>query len=154
MADVDASPANLTSAMPSEEAIKLVERASPLFKTGETVLLFEQSGDCYDSQVIKVLCGKPDEGWFYFIHYSGWNAKWDRWFPESALEKHPKLENPSANSATIKSAIDVVKAERRKRKLDESKLKSSSASASRSRSSECEGICRSKDLRSVSHECE
>lgn len=24
-------------------------------------------------------------GWHYFVHYMGWNVKWDRWIPESSL---------------------------------------------------------------------
>lgn len=27
----------------------------------------------------------PEKCWYYFVHFQGWNVKWDRWVPEASL---------------------------------------------------------------------
>ncbi|KZV54551.1 mortality factor 4-like protein 1 [Dorcoceras hygrometricum] len=96
---------------------KAVAADSSPFLVGEKVLGFH--GSClYDAKILQVEMHK--DGWRHFVHYLGWNKKWDEWLgidrllkptdenvqrqkelkQKLALEKNPKLGNPLRDSST------------------------------------------------------
>lgn len=42
----------------------------------------------------------------YFVHYNGWNRKWDKWVDESTLSK----KDPKSSKSVTKAGSYIVKA--------------------------------------------
>lgn len=58
--------------------------ADPLFEVDETVLV-QDRGKLYESKILKTkMCNKT---WQYFVHYQGWNRKYDCWADEKLIKK-------------------------------------------------------------------
>ncbi|CAL8461794.1 g1325 [Coccomyxa elongata] len=58
------------------------------FRTGERVLV-PHTDKYYEAKILK--SEKRNDGvWYYLIHYSGWNKKWDEWVEAEGLTKYKK----------------------------------------------------------------
>ncbi|KAL5559102.1 hypothetical protein UlMin_035313 [Ulmus minor] len=103
---------------------------SSSFSEGEMVLAYHNTL-IYPAKVIKI-DGQADE-WRYYVHYPGWNKKWDEWVFEDRLLKYTKenlqkqqelhalnrkQEIDKSNKLAHSSQIKPKVARGRKRKID------------------------------------
>ncbi|KAJ3074410.1 Esa1p-associated factor [Podochytrium sp. JEL0797] len=75
------------------------------FVDGERILCFH-GPLLYEAKVLKTEA-KADGSSQYFIHYKGWNPKWDEWVPESRTLKH--------NEQNLKRQADLNSIKSKKR---------------------------------------
>lgn len=52
----------------------------------------------YEGKVLKSQYREQEGQWFYFIHYLGWNKKWDEWVEEAGLQKAATAGRAQANA--------------------------------------------------------
>ncbi|GMH41353.1 hypothetical protein BSKO_09263 [Bryopsis sp. KO-2023] len=57
----------------------------PLYGIAEKVLV-PHTDKQYEAKVLKAEC-RSDGVWYYYLHYHGWNKKWDEWVEEMGLQK-------------------------------------------------------------------
>ena len=57
---------------------------------------------------------EPEPTWHYFIHYQGWNVKWDRWVPESWL--FDPTESTERLAKRLGTEVSRIRSELRKAK--------------------------------------
>lgn len=95
-----------------------------LYEEGDRVLVPE--GDLFYEG--KVLASEKENGrWTYFVHYQGWNKKWDEWLPaskliqdtpESRFQEHSKIQS-AADSSKRYSKHSVAGNKSKKRKVED-----------------------------------
>ncbi|KAJ7939636.1 chromo domain-like protein [Mycena leptocephala] len=81
-----------------------------MFTPGEIVL-------CHDGPLIYVARILQTTDDTHFVHYKGWNAKWDEWVPESRL-----LKDTVDNRTKQKDALAIVAASHAHPKASTSKV--------------------------------
>jgi mortality factor 4-like protein 1 len=89
---------------------------------GHKVLCRDNSNDkthFYEATVRKVKCVSGTE-WSFFVHYAGWNSRWDRWATKDDLMK----DTPENRKAHLKPK--EVPVPQKKRKKDQAEGTSSS----------------------------
>lgn len=64
-------------------------------------------------EISAFLEAEPQPTWWYFIHYNGWNVKWDRWVEEHDL--YEPTESTKAFSKRLHVEVVNIKAELRKK---------------------------------------
>lgn len=64
-------------------------------------------------EISAFLEAEPQPTWWYFIHYNGWNVKWDRWVEENHL--YEPTESTKAFSKRLHVEVLKIKAELRKK---------------------------------------
>lgn len=76
------------------------------YRTGERVLV-PHTDKFYVAKVTK--CEKREDGWYYLLHYQGWNKKWDEWVEAGGLTKYDvKLVTVSeTNTAANEGPVSV-----------------------------------------------
>jgi len=84
-----------------------------VYNTDEKVLA-DNNNMIYKS-LVKNKKQNDEDGWFYFVHYDGWNKKWDAWVAEKLLMKHTD-ENITKMNELNKKTKDALKAKKEKRK--------------------------------------
>ena len=57
------------------------------FTDGERILCFH-GPLMYEAKCIKSELREGNKGYYYLIHYNGWNKHWDEWVPESRVLKY------------------------------------------------------------------
>ncbi|UJR28938.1 hypothetical protein I4U23_010155 [Adineta vaga] len=60
--------------------------AKPLFNINEPVFALHQ-GKSYKAKILESKLDEETNEWQYFIHYDGWNKKWDTWAQADVLQK-------------------------------------------------------------------
>mmetsp|Transcript_8613 Transcript_8613/g.12481 ORF Transcript_8613/g.12481 Transcript_8613/m.12481 type:complete len:511 (+) Transcript_8613:410-1942(+) len=50
---------------------------------------------------------EPIPEWHYFVHYNGWNVKWDRWVPEQSL--YEPTESTRAFAKRLNQAVYTIR---------------------------------------------
>eukprot|EP00808_Paulinella_micropora_P016810 g50928.t1 len=84
-----------------KEDAKDVEGAK--FKIEDPVISTHR-GMLYEAKVVRVRkSDKPDVNIEYFVHYQGWNKKWDEWVPEERL-----FENNAENKQKMVNMRDTM----------------------------------------------
>lgn len=58
------------------------------FAVGEKVLV-PHIDKFYEAKTLKAEY-RADKQWYYFLHYTGWNKKWDEWVEQAGLMKCPQ----------------------------------------------------------------
>mmetsp|Transcript_13654 Transcript_13654/g.29289 ORF Transcript_13654/g.29289 Transcript_13654/m.29289 type:complete len:266 (+) Transcript_13654:201-998(+) len=67
------------------------------YAIGEKVLV-PHTDKFYEAKILKAEF-REDKLWYYFLHYTGWNKKYDEWVEETGLAKCPTGDNAAlANS--------------------------------------------------------
>lgn len=56
---------------------------------------------------------EPEPVWHYFIHYHGWNVKWDRWVPEDCL--FDPTDSTRRFAKRMSNEVTKIRAQMRKR---------------------------------------
>lgn len=80
-----ASPMN-TDRYPSEDSDGSSVFEAPPFNLHQKVLCRDKNNDThyYEAKVCKVKCISEHE-WSFYVHYLGWNSRWDRWATKDDL---------------------------------------------------------------------
>lgn len=79
------------------------------FNVGEKVLV-PHTDKYYEAKVIRAQY-REDGMWYYFLHYTGWNKKWDEWVEETGLQKSPhgaasrKLKDKTGKKRSLQDII-------------------------------------------------
>lgn len=68
------------------------------------IVLAKQKTLLYPAKIIKVDDNKKPVQ--YFVHYDGWNKKWDEWVPENNIMKHDK--KGLAMQLEMKAAMEAL----------------------------------------------
>lgn len=56
---------------------------------------------------------EPQAKWWYFVHYSGWNVKWDRWIEEDHLFE--ATDSTKAFAKRLATELSAIRSEARKK---------------------------------------
>jgi len=81
------------------------------FAIDETVLAYH--GSCIYSAKIVRTQPQPTGEALFFVHYLGWNKKWDEWVPASRVLKDTET-NRTFMRVSFFYAISIVKRKRRR----------------------------------------
>ena len=73
---------------------------SAKFTDGERILCFH-GPLMYEAKCIKSELRESNKGYYYLIHYNGWNKHWDEWVPESRVLKY--------NDSNLQRQRDLLK---------------------------------------------
>ncbi|CAD7699820.1 unnamed protein product [Ostreobium quekettii] len=89
------------------------------FAIGERVLV-PHLDKPYEAKVLKAEF-RDESGWYFFVHYTGWNKKYDEWVEDSGLQKMSQRESPppGRRSSWMKVGADAHGKLAKKRKADE-----------------------------------
>jgi hypothetical protein len=68
------------------------------------LVMVKDRGKIYEAKIINAQ--SFNEVWHYFVHFQGWNKKWDRWTDESEISK--KTENVGRNGQRDGSEEEIV----------------------------------------------
>ncbi|CAF2520620.1 unnamed protein product [Rotaria sp. Silwood2] len=77
--------------------------AKPLFNINEPVFALHQ-GKTYKAKILESKLDEDTNEWQYYIHYDGWNKKWDTWAQADVLQKRTEKTEELFNkmNSTIK----------------------------------------------------
>lgn len=90
----------------------MLEDTGP-FAIGEKVLV-PHTDKYYEAKVLKAEY-RDDKMWYYFLHYTGWNKKWDEWVEETGLQKNQGADGSGGKKIRRSGGQGGLK----KRRLDE-----------------------------------
>ena len=95
------------------------------FEDGERVLV-PQNNLLYEARVLKSRRNaKKGDRWECFIHYQGWNKKWDEWMPVTSLRKYVEGASTTGRGAvkggkeTEEEAKPAAKKSKKRKKADD-----------------------------------
>ncbi|CAF2122476.1 unnamed protein product [Rotaria magnacalcarata] len=74
--------------------------AKPLFNINEPVFALHQ-GKTYKAKVLESKIDEETNEWQYFIHYDGWNKKWDTWAQADVLQKRTEKTEELFNKMNV-----------------------------------------------------
>ncbi|CAF0731654.1 unnamed protein product [Adineta steineri] len=79
--------------------------AKPLFNINEPVFALHQ-GKTYKAKILESKLDEETNEWQYYIHYDGWNKKWDTWAQADVLQKRTEKTEEIFNkmNATTKKS--------------------------------------------------
>ena len=77
---------------------------SPLYEENEVVLV-QDRGKLYEAKILKTK--QCNESWKYFVHFQGWNRKFDCWTDEKLVAK--KTTSNKMSWSGIDAAVSMSK---------------------------------------------
>ena len=81
---------------------------TPKFKRNNAVFAYDE-GNYYEAIIRKVGEYDEEKGWMYQVHFKGWAKRYDKWVPESELEKDPPQESPAGTDDNKVGAVSPGK---------------------------------------------
>lgn len=112
-----------------DEAASSIYSSPPPYLPDQRVLCCDNNNSThyYEAVVRKVKFGS-DNQWSFFVHYQGWNSRWDRWASDGELvpdtpenrKTHLKPKEPAVSSPSKKRKTDSSSSTGRKRKSTDS----------------------------------
>ena len=104
-----------TAMVEDEEEEDNEEELLPKYAVGQRVFCPEGS-ELYESVVRKTAL--KDGEWSYFVHFLGWNARWDKWLPESSI-----LEYTDERRQAVQKQERVKKEQQQRQKQEANERK-------------------------------
>eukprot|EP00934_Nitzschia_sp_Nitz4_P008184 Nitzschia sp. Nitz4//scaffold9_size221794//35708//36841//NITZ4_001324-RA/size221794-processed-gene-0.259-mRNA-1//1//CDS//3329560935//8174//frame0 len=111
-AESDSNSTHNKNAAAQDTGKASVYSAPPPFLPNERVLCTDVNNTTqfYPAIVKRIKCVSAEE-WSFFVHYQGWNSRWDRWLSENSLlkdtpenrERH--LNKPDASTGTTAGSL-------------------------------------------------
>eukprot|EP00803_Ostreobium_quekettii_P003125 evm.model.scf_115EXC.1 EVM.evm.TU.scf_115EXC.1 scf_115EXC:11975-14964(-) len=90
----------------------------PQFSIGERVLV-PHLDKPYEAKILKAE-NRDDGVWYFYLHYTGWNKKYDEWVEESGLQKMSERDSsPPGRRSSGKGSGDSLGKLVKKRKAEE-----------------------------------
>ena len=158
MNDNDDNDSSSSSSMREKDEEELMDNDEPLlspsnnhnnhhepqpdFLPDERVLCCDTGGTYYPAIVQQVQYTTTNSSFEYFVHYPGWNARWDQWVPSSALvedtphhrakylsSSHNNKKNKNKNKVKPKQQATTTKQKKRKSTTATTTTSSSSSAA-------------------------
>ncbi|CAF1625920.1 unnamed protein product [Adineta ricciae] len=74
--------------------------AKPLFTINEPVFALHQ-GKTYKAKILESKLDEETNEWQYYIHYDGWNKKWDTWAQADVLQKRTEKTEELFNKMNV-----------------------------------------------------
>ena len=108
-----ASPGASPGRSPRLPQPALPMRGDVLSAAGPSKLKYEKreyviaasDGGWYEAQVVKVNLSRPETP--YFVHYNGWDEKWDGWLSPDQLMKLPPVAILKGKLTQIEPSVDI-----------------------------------------------
>ena len=83
------------------------------FSVGEKALV-PHTDKFYEAKILRAQF-RADGQWYYHLHYTGWNKKWDEWVEQSGLQKVSALGGAQASNARRGSRPQAAAGQKRRR---------------------------------------
>ena len=104
------------------DAADIYDFAAAKFSVGQKVFA-NDTGNVYEAVIRKsMIRTEPHHHWAYFVHYLGWNSRWDKWMTEDSIEEDT-LEVRSRAQKVKEEAkkVEILKKEKKRESEREKK---------------------------------
>ena len=110
-----------------QNAPDIYDFAAAKFSVGQKVFA-NDTGNVYEAVIRKsMIKTNPHHHWAYFVHYLGWNSRWDKWMTEDNIEEDSLEVRSRAQKAKEEAKkAEILKKEKKReseREKKERKLK-------------------------------
>eukprot|EP00978_Attheya_sp_CCMP212_P030251 scaffold110542_cov52-Attheya_sp.AAC.3 len=103
--------------------------AEPRYQIGQKIYARDGKSGIYESVVKKIESRPKVEGWSYWVHYLGWNSRWDRWIPqEDVLDDTDENRALSLKASEEQRQISSTKKRKREEKVEKKRQKKKDSS--------------------------